>query len=50
MSSFSKRKMRLSAFSGVKQFRLEDIMLPAVLNNLSEGTLEPVNEKYFFTR
>ena len=42
--------MSLSAFSGVKQLHLEDIMLPVVLNNLLEGKLVPVNEKYFFTR
>ena len=46
---FSCKKMSLSAFSGVRRFRLLTMTFPDALNNRSEGTLVATKAKYFLT-
>ena len=45
---FFAKKTNLSTLSGFRQLRLEVIMLPLVLNTLSEGELVAHIDKYFF--
>ena len=46
---FSCKKMSLSAFSGVRRFRLLTMTFPDALNNHSDGTLVATKAKYFLT-
>ena len=46
---FSCKKMSLSAFLGVRRFRLLTMTFPDALNNRSDGTLVATKAKYFLT-